>query len=536
MKVFRGLLFWVMVLVVLALPVSLLVAQEEPQQGGTLRYAISAVTAFDPVFIADSPSFAISSLIFNGLTRLWINPDGSREYLPDLAESWEISEDGKTVVFRLRRGMFFHDGNAVFPEGQSREVVAEDVIYSFTRSLETEGSSAATSDLTATFESIEAIDDYTVQLNLNAPNGLLFEGARGITSIVIYPREAIEQLGESFALNPIGTGPFKFVEYMPDERVVLRRNEAYYIRPNLDEVVFQIIPDNNTQLIALEAGEVDFVSSVSDLDIPRLDEDASFFVATANCPVSQQFTFNVAAPLFEDIRMRQAIAFAINGNAINRAVRPNSAIEGCGTAGPGVAGFDPNMCSNLFPYDPARSAELLAELGYTDTNGDGIVDLNGENLVIPIEVWNLPEMPRIAEGVVSLLNEAGIGASLEVVEFGTWISDFFGGAEKLMGWTGFCGPGGTNDFWGEGSVFAGSMNISVPEGQALLTQAVQTYDFDEQDRLVREGANLIYGQYVSIPAGFFDAYFAYNVRVQEMPFPSWQLNLVTERNNTWLRN
>lgn len=529
----KRLLFF-MVLVLLTVSSATAFAQDEPVEGGTLNYGIAAITAFDPVFIADSPSFAVSSLIYSSLTREWRNEEGQLEVIPDLAESWEISEDGTVITFHLREGVTFHDGNAVFAEGEGREVVADDVVYSFTRSLEEEGSSAATSDLTAVFESVEAIDDYTVQLNLSAPDGLLFNGARGITSIVIYAQEAVEQLGEDYATNPVGSGPFEFVELIPDDRVVLQRNEDYYIYPNLDEIVFHIIPEDTTQVIALETGEVDFIGDVPDVDIPRLRDDENFFVNDLSCPVSQQFTFNIAAPPFDDIRMRQAISFAVNGPAISQVIQPNSNVPGCGTAGPGVPGHDPDMCSNLFPYAPDQTAALLTELGYEDTNGDGLVDINGENLVIPIEVWNLPEMPRVAEAVVSQLNDAGIGTELEVVEFGTWIDDFFASAEKMMGWTGFCGIGGTIDFWGENSVFATSMNIVMPEAQQMLTQASQIYDLDERGAVIQEAANMIYGEYVSLPIGFFDAYYAYNVSVKDMPTPTWWLNYVTDRSNVWI--
>ncbi len=507
---------------------------DDPQEGGTLRYGIQAVTAFDPVFIADTPSFNISSLMYNTLVSLWVNPDGSREPMPSLAESWEFSEDGTTVTFNLRQGMMFHDGNAVFAEGESREVVADDVVYSFTRSLETEGSSAATSDLLAVFESVEAIDDYTVQLNLSAPNGLLFEGARGISSIVVYPREAIEQLGEDFATNPVGTGPFEFVEYVPDDRVVLQRNEDYYIRPLLDEVVFQIIPDNTARIIALETGDLDIAETIPDPDIPRLQDDPNYIVEDLRCPVSQQFTFNLAVEEFQDIRLRQAIAFAFDGNAIGRVTRPGAHIDACGTAGPGVPGYNEGLC-DLFEYNPDQTAELLGELGYEDTDGNGIFDLDGEDLNIPIMVWNLPEMPRVAEAMVSQLNDSGIGTSLEVVEFGTWIDNFFAAEPYLFGWTGFCGAGGTTDFWGPNSNFAGSMSIEIPEGQEFLSQSSQFIDPEERGALVLEGAEIIYAEYVSLPAGFFDAYFAYNTRVQDMPLLGWWFNLVTERSNTWVQ-
>lgn len=527
-------LFAILVLL-LSVVVGGLSAQDEPQEGGQLNFAVNAVTGLDPVFIADDFSFRIASLIFSTLTSEWVAPDGTLETIPNLAESWEISEDGKTVIFNLRRGMMFHDGNAVFPEGESREVVADDVVYSFNRAFETEGSAAITNDLAAVFESVEALDDYTVQLNMSAPNGLLFNAGRGISKIAIYPQEAVEFFGDDFTNNPIGSGPFKFVEYVPDDRVVLTRNEDYYIRPLLDGIVFRIIPDDNTAVIALETGQVDVIGAVPPLDLARLESDPAFSAHQGICPIAQQFIFNMAVDLFQDIRMRQAIAFAYDYDGIGRVSQRDAYVNFCGFAGPGVPGYNPDLCTDLFQHDPDMSAALLSEMGYEDTNGNGIVDLDGQDLIVPILVWNLPEMPRVGEALVSELNRAGIGTSLEVVEFGTWIDKFFGAEEYLFGFTGFCGVGGTIDFLGQNSVFADSMSIEN-EARAMLSAAVQIYDLEERGEVVREAARMIYEDYVLLPAGAYNSFYAYNNRVQDFPTLSWWLNLVTERSNTWISN
>lgn len=162
-----------------------------------------------------------------------------------------------------------------------------------------------------------------------------------------FPPEAIEQPGDDFADHPIGTGPFEFVEHVPDDHVILQRNEEGYITPYLDEVVFLIMPDNNTSMIALEAGEIDYMRNVPPLDVSRLDESADYVLYRHACPVASQLIFSMNNPLFEDVRMREAIARAVDGNAISLAVNQSTPADSCGTAGPGVAGHDPTCVTSI---------------------------------------------------------------------------------------------------------------------------------------------------------------------------------------------
>ncbi|MBK8021131.1 MAG: ABC transporter substrate-binding protein [Chloroflexi bacterium] len=307
----------------------------------------------------------------------------------------DISEDGTEITFYLRQGMTFQDGNAVFPEGEGREVVADDVVYSMNRLMTTEGASVA-SDLSAAYESIEAIDDYTVKLTLSQPNGIIFDGARGISFLAIYPREAVEQLGDDIRTNPIGSGPFEFVEYVVDDHITLQRNEDFYIRPNLDGIEFRIIPDAVTEVLALEAGEIDVMAGASlpNTDIARFRDNPDFEVIDTLITFTTQIIVNVNVPLYSDIKMREAIAKAIDGRGILRAVYGEVVVEGCGQTGPGWPGYNPDLCQ-YFPYEPDTSRAILAELGWADRNGDGILDKDGQPLTIEFEAWNLPEMPRV---------------------------------------------------------------------------------------------------------------------------------------------
>ena len=530
MKKLVSLLLVMVLLATLALSVS---AQEEPVSGGTLRIAVGSITSLDPTFIQDDMSFYAASQVYNTLVRSSAAEGGGFEPIPDLAESWDVSDDGTTITFHLRHGMMFQDGNAVFPEGESREVVAADVVYSIERFVNTDGASVP-SDFASVYELTEAIDDYTVQLNLSAPDGLLFANARGISAAAIYPHEAVEQLGDDFSNNPIGSGPFEFVEFVPDDRVVLQRNEDYYITPNLDQVIFQIIPDTSVEALTLEAGEVDMAHLVSDLDIPSFRDNPDFVLYDQQLYWSAAFlVFDMNVELFQNQDLRKAVALAIDGNNIIRAVYPETAIDGCGMAGPGWPGYDPELCAKYFYYAPDESRALLEGLGYTDSNGNGIYDMNGEDLVIPIEGWNLPEMPRVLEAVVSQLNAVGIGTDLQIVEFGTWIDDYTNGPRNLMASSGFGGYGGMVSYWGPGGYGEG-FGIVLEDAQALLAEAATLVNPADTDPLIYQAQQIVFGEYYSISLGFQTGYAAYSSKVHDFGGINWWMNLVTDRNNVWL--
>ncbi len=495
--------------------------------GGTLDRQMQQITQLDPIYIEDSTWYAASN-IFSSLVRT----DGlENRIIPDLATSWEW-EDDTTIIFNLRQGVMWHDDNEVFPLGESREVVADDVVYSILRHLETEGA-AAPPDLHATFESVEALDDYTVKLTLNAPNALLFSRGRGLTKTAIVPREAVEQLGDGFGLNPIGSGPFKFVEYRPDETLTLERNELYWKRPYLDQVVYHVIPDGEAALIAFENGEVDILWQVPPPELDRLETDSRFVLHGGGCPVQAQLIYNVNHPVWGDQRFRQAVSYALDGEAINENVMGRMHIRGAGTAGPGVPGYVASLFDKYFPYDPEGAIALLAEMGWTDSDGDGILDKDGEPLSITLEVFNSDTNAQFAAAIVTQLQEIGIDAQVETVEVGTYVEDFQTGAEKIFLMTGWCGDGGTNSLWGRGA-FASALGYADEEIYDLLEQSNAIGDPAERDAVLQEATEKIYSQYWGTSLGFHDFFSASRSYVRDFGGTMWFENLVTEENNVWV--
>jgi peptide/nickel transport system substrate-binding protein len=499
--------------------------KDTSKYGGTLVIQSGGLVQFDPIFVADDNSFHVVSNVFSLLFRRQ-----GPELFPDLAASWEY-EDDRTLIFHLREGVMWHDDNAVFAQGASRKVVADDVVYSIQRAVETEGNTTA-ADFVGSYESVQALDDHTVRLTLKAPHALLFTLGRGLSGMAIVPREAVEQLGEDFALNPIGSGPFKFVEYKPDESLTLERNDLYWKKPYLDQVIYKVIPDQDAAVIALETGEVDILGSVPNADFERLNADNRFVLYPGGCPIMVQLVFNMTNPLHSQLQFRQAVAYALDGDAIDANVYGGMHVSGCGTAGPGVPGYDPNLCK-YFPYDPEGARALLKELGWEDTDGDGVLDKDGEPMEFPLEIWSMSPMPQFGAAVATQLKEIGIPVELQTVEFGTWIADWNAGVDKAMIMSGWCGDGGMNGLWG-GEGMARAMGYDDAEVFELLESANTLVDPAERDKTLRAAADKIYSQYWAVPMGFHNFFQASRSWVHDFHGTLWFQNLCTEGNNVWL--
>jgi ABC-type transport system substrate-binding protein len=499
--------------------------EDATRYGGTLVVQTPSLVQFDPIFVADDNSFHVVSNVYSLLFRRQ-----RTEIIPDLAVSWEY-EDDTTLVFHLRKGVMWHDGNAVFAKGQSREVVADDVVYSIKRAIETEGSTAS-ADLRAVYESVAAVDDHTVRLSLKAPHALLFTTGRGLSGLAIVPHEAVEQLGADLALNPIGSGPFKFVEYKPDESLTLERNDLYWIKPYLDRVVYRVIPDQQAAVIALEAGEVDILATVPDTDVERLNADEQFTLHRRGCPSMTQLAFNMTNALFAEQRFRQAVAHALDGEAINANAYGGMHIAGCGTAGPGVPGYDPDLC-RYSAYNPTEAKAILQDMGWVDSDGDGRLGRDGEPLLFPLEIWSMSPMPQVGAAIATQLGQIGFSVELQTVEMGTWIADWTSGADKAMVMSGFCGDGGMNSLWGREGL-ARAMGYDDPQVFDLLDQANTLIDPVERDEILRQAADRIYSLVWTVPLGFRDSYLASRSWVHDFHGTLWFENLCTEYNNVWV--
>jgi|GEM_PF-326028 peptide/nickel transport system substrate-binding protein len=509
----------------------------DPKFGGRLRASTGALIQFDEVLSSDGPSQQAMSSIHGYLFRRQDFGDP----IPDLAESWEWTDD-TTLVFRLRRGVMFHDGNEIFPEGKGREVVADDVVFSMERWLTMKGTKV-TSDITDTYDSMTAVDKYTVRLKLKKPAGDLFNQVRGLSKLAIIPKEAADKYGEDFGKKPVGAGPFKFVEYVPDDHLLLRRNEDYWLPCYLDEVYYKVIPDTNVALIALEAGDVDFISGVPGAQVNRIAADQRFNQYYLPSKTPRMIMFPTGVKDFQDKKFRQAIAWAIDSQKIGPSVYGAVAETGCGNASKGVPGSVPDLCQKYFTYNPDGAKKLFAELGWTDSNGDGILDKNGVRMEeIKINTFNTASMPAVIEIVVTQLKAVGVPAVAEVVEFGTWSNAYISGAKnsqanqrKLMLWAGCGGPGGFAQCWARTASFPSVFGFVDEEVFTLIEQANSTPDVKKQDALLQKATEKVFGDYWVINAtGPIGALQASQKYVKEYGSVYRFDNICTAKNNVWL--
>ena len=339
--------------------------------------------------------------VFEGLTRF--GPDGS--VLPGLAESWEIAPDGLSWVFTLREGVTFHDG---------LPLTAEDVAFSFERAM-AEDSTNAQKQLFEGINSVNVIDDRTVEIGLDTPKGALLWNLAWGDAVIVSPASA-----ETNATDPVGTGPFRFERWVQGDQVELLRNEEYWGEPAaLDGVTFKFISDPTAAFAAMMAGDIDaFPLFPAPENLAQFEADPRFQVLVGSTEGETILAMNNSRAPFDDIRVRQAVAHAIDRSAII-----DGAMFGYGT--PIGSHFAPHHpayvdLTGMSAYDPELAKALLAEAGLPDGFGT--------TLALPPPSY----ARRGGEIVASQLREIGIEAEIINVEWAQWLEQVFKGKDYGM--------------------------------------------------------------------------------------------------------
>jgi len=375
---------------------------QKPAYGGTLTIALSAEPpGMDPT---TNPAATIKRVVHYNLLESLLKIDRNGEVVPALAKSYEVSKDGKEYTFHLHKGVKFHDG---------KPFTAEDVKYTFERLLDPKTAAVNRKYYTG-IESIQIIEPLTVKFIVKKyDSNFLFNMARG--DAVILSRQTVDQLKS----QPIGTGPFKLVEWKRGDSVVMVKNPDYYLSglPYLDKVIFKFIPDPSTQLAALRAGDVDVIAyDLSPENAALLEKDPRFKVLKGHTTTEVILAINNSRKPLNDVRIRKAINFAIDRQAVIQ-----GAVAGYGT--PIGSHMDPTNpyyvnLTGLYPYNPEKAKQLLAEAGYP--NGFGAV-------------LKLPEpyayARRSGEIITDQLSRVGIKLLIEVIQWGQWIDRVFKNAE-----------------------------------------------------------------------------------------------------------
>jgi len=417
----------------------------------------------DPHIDIKSLNRNVTSMMFDAL--VWRNAD--MQLVPGLAESWE-AVDNLTYVFHLRKGVRFHNGE---------EFTADDVLFSFER-MQTPSADGPYAPykfrigryLEPFVASIEALDEYTVQFNLKAPWPIFLPR---LTVWAIVPQEHVQAVGdEEFARHPIGTGPYRFVELVIDDHFSVEANEDYWGgAPSLKRVAFKFIPEAATRVAALLAGEVDVISKVTPEDMPRLIADRDLRVATADSFSYSYYILNSFKPPFDDVRVRKAVNYAIDWDAII------ALFEGYAVRNPlpanvfdfGYAEYADGLMQYTYNYDPDKARALLAEAGYAD----------GFELTISLPKGQYAKGDEIALAVAEQLAQVGIKATVESLEAVVYEDTRYRAGEMQMGY------------------YASGNSLFDPEGGALVVQfdpdraTGNFYRNDKVAELIHQGAQIV---------------------------------------------
>ncbi len=319
------------------------VAQAEPQAGGRVSMTLyTDVFSFDPPVPTDNPSIWTMLNVYDQLTRV---APGSREVEPGLAESWESSADGLTWTFHLREGKL--------PDGTP--VTSEDVVFSLERIF----ASATWGFLFAAFESVTPVDERTVTIQLSQPWAPMLADL-SLYGASILPKRLVEEQGDAFFNAPVGTGPFYVTEWAKGDRISLLKNPNYWDtgKPYLDELEFLIIPDDNTRVIRLEAGEIDIATDVPYNQIDALREREGIVVQTDPLSRVDYIALNHTREPFDDLNVRKAINLAVNKEQIIQTILFGNG-EPANSLLPKMLWW--NEAAKPYPYDPDQARQFLSQ-------------------------------------------------------------------------------------------------------------------------------------------------------------------------------
>ncbi|PKP61785.1 ABC transporter substrate-binding protein [Candidatus Atribacteria bacterium HGW-Atribacteria-1] len=365
-------------------------------RGGTLSIGVDQeVVGLDPHIVTAFSSFRRLDLLYNTLVKLDYNLD----IVPDLADSWEIP-DSLTYIFHLKKGVKFHNG---------RELTADDVKFSLERILDPKTASPGRSYIIP-ISNIESIDQYTIRIELSSPLASFLDGLTS-KNCAIVPKEEVEKYG-NLQRNVVGTGPFKLEEWVPDNYMKLVKNPSYFEKefPYLDAVIFRVIPEQTSLLAGIKSGSLDIATINEGSIILQAKKDPNLVVIQVPGLNLRTFGFNNTREPFNDVRVREAIALAIDRDEIVNAAEFGMA-QPSGPLAASVKKWAKPLEELPFSKPNLKKArELLAEAGYPDGFSFNVVASSTYEGGL-----------AVAQIIQSQLKKVGLRPELEVVEWGIYI-------------------------------------------------------------------------------------------------------------------
>ncbi len=451
-----------------------------PAYGGEFVTAsIGDASVLLPVLATDSASFDIISLVYNTLIRY----DKNLNFKGELAKKWKVSKDGMVITFYLHKNVRWHDGVPF---------TADDVIFTYKLITDPETPTPYASQFNV-IDHIEKVDDYTIRVYYKEPFAPALNSWAGLYIVpkhLLYGKKVTDP-SLKLKRHPIGTGPYKFVEWRPGDRIVLEVNRDYFDgRPYISKYVYRIIPDQATIFLELKAGGLDEAG----LTPVQFVRQSNFERFRRNFNKYKYLGFgytylgyNLLNPLFRDRRVRQAISYAINKKEIIDGVLMGQGIIATGPYRPGTWYYNPDV--KKYPYNPQMALKLLHEAGWYDHDGDGILDKNGKPFRFTIMTNQGNNQRKLtAEIIQKRLREIGIDVKIRIVEWSTFINEFIDKKKfdaVILGW-GLDPDPDQYDIWASTKTGPNQFNFisyKNPEVDRILDEARHTFDIEKRKKL-----------------------------------------------------
>ncbi len=445
--------------------------------------SIGDARRLNPVIANDSASGTINDLIFNGLVKY----DKDIRLVGDLAEKWTVSKDGKVITFYLRKGVRWHDGF---------EFTADDCLFTYQRLVDPNVATPYSSSYMDVLKA-EVVDRYTFRLTYKEP----FSPALESWAIGMLPKHILEGKDinkDGFNRSPIGTGPYKFKEWIAGQKIVLEANDDYFEgRPNIDQYIYRIIPDNTTMFQELLSGGVDMMG-LSPLqylrksETRRIRENYRKYRYPAN--VYTYLGYNLTSPLFSDKRVRRALSYAIDRQSIIEGVLLGIGRPCTGPFSHVSWAYNPDV--KPYPYEPETARHMLKDAGWMDRNGDGVLDKDGRPFRFTI-LTNQGNNERIktAEIIQRNFKAIGVDVHIRVMEWQAFLEQVDNRTFDaiILGWSLGRDPD-LYDIWHSSKTKKGEYNFigyRNSEVDRLLVEGRRTFDMEDRKRIYYRIHNIL---------------------------------------------
>jgi len=428
-----------------------------------------------PILASDASSHDVADQIYNGLVKY----DKNFNIVGDLAESFTVSPDGREIIFHLRRDAKWHDGVPF---------TSRDVLYTYNVIVDPKTPTAYADDFKQV-KAVSALDDYTIKVTYSYS----FAPALASWTMYMLPAHLLEGKDitqSALARNPVGTGPYRFKEWIAGQKIVLESNHEYFEgRPYIDRYIRNIIPDASTMYMELKAGSIDLMG-LTPVQHARQTTSRQFTTRFNKyrypSPVYVYMGYNLRHPLFRDKRVRQAMTAAINKEELIQGVLFGMGQIAHGPLVPGRWAYNPHIKD--IAYNPRHAAQLLAEAGWKEKNSRGILVKDGKPFSFTILTSQGSQQWLLATQIIQQrLKFVGIDMKIRVVEWATFLKEFVdkGNFEAVMlAWRMSPDPD-LFDIWHSSKTKPGELNFigyKNDEVDRLLVEGRSTFDIEKRKR------------------------------------------------------